>query len=126
MTIKLDRSADNSEITVQANVTLDAAGLEDLIRQLAIARGAMQPPVPMNIEDMIGGSAASLLQDATSLAAQPPTSDGQVVVRLRSEGLGWLGWRLAPEHIYALRDFFNGYFPDGRQNTTTDRKKPTH
>lgn len=126
MSIKLDRTADNSDITVQIDTTLDAAGLEDLIRQLAMARAAMQPPVPMNIEDMIGGSAASLLQDATSLAAQPPTADGQVVVRLRSEGLGWVGWRLAPQHIYALRDFFNGYFPQGRSTLTDVLQKAPH
>lgn len=126
MSIEISAASGSTAVNLQINTSLDAAGLEDLIRQLAFARAAMQPPVPMDIEDMIGGSAASLVQDATSLAAEPPKSDGQVTLRLRSEGLGWVGWRLHPDHSRALRDFFNGYFPqagDGEADTTN---KKTH
>lgn len=126
MSIDISAASGSTVANIQINTSLDAAGLEDLIRQLAMARATMQPPVPMDIEDMIGGSAASLVQDATSLAAGPPGKDGQVTLRLRSEGLGWVGWRLHPDHSQALRDFFNGYFPQGRSSLTDVLQKPNH
>lgn len=122
MSIEIRTDSDSTAAHLQISASLDAAGLEDLIRQLAMARAAMSPPVPMNPEDMIGGSAASLVQDATSLAAEPPRSDGQVTLRLRSEGLGWIGWRLHADHCHALRDFLNGYYP----LTDSALKKNTH
>lgn len=104
----------NAELTgasVNINTNLNAAGLEELIRMLAQTRAKMQPPVAKEQSDIAATGAPSLLEDLSRLAFERPDSNGTAILRLRSEGLGWLGFRMQRADCEGLRDFLQSHFP---------------
>lgn len=115
MHIDIDPAAQG--IRIQIDTTLDAAGLDSLIRQLAMARASLEPAVPMNPADTGGSNFNGLLEDASGMGADAPNAHGQIVLRLRSSGLGWLSWRMGAEHILGLQGFLNAHFPPGGLGT---------
>jgi hypothetical protein len=84
---------------IDINADLSATELEALIRRLAMARAGMQPAVPAAPGNGQGGSQPRTIENATAMGIERPDAAGEVVWNLRSEGLGWIAWRLAPAHI---------------------------
>lgn len=124
MTIDIRTNAGSTTVNIKIDSGLDAAGLEHLIRLLAETRAGMTPPIPREMGEMKG--AAVLRQNITTMAADPPVEDGSITVHLRNSGVGWLSWCLQRRQAIDLRDFLNGYFPDGGNNAPIGREKPTH
>lgn len=84
---------------IDINADLSAPDLEALIRRLSMVRAGMEPAVPTHPSQMQGGTQPRMVQNATAMAIERPDADREVVWMLRSEGFGWVGWRLAPAHI---------------------------
>ena len=76
-------------LRVRIDETLDAAGVEQLMRRLALLRADMQPPVPTARDP-----------DASTIAEENPAlliatlRNGGVRLWLRHRGYGWLAWQL--------------------------------
>lgn len=113
--------------TTRIDITADlsATELEALIRRLAVARAGMQPAVPTHPSQAPGGQQPRIIQNATAIAIEHPDAEREVVWMLRSEGLGWIGWRLAPAHIEAWVSYLAAHHylhvADGRVE-----EKPRH
>ncbi len=122
--MKITPGTTSTRIDINAN--LSATELENLIRQLAMARSAMQPAVPQDRADTGGQNLSGMLEAATGMGADTPDSNGQFILRLRNSGLGWLSWRLSANHIRGLQDFLNGHYPQGSTAPTSRAEKPTH
>ncbi len=124
MSIDIRTNAGSITVNIKIDSGLDAIGLENLIRVLAETRAAMQPPVPLEMRDLANHPV--LRENTTTMAADPPTADGVVAIHLRNSGMGWLSWRLQASQCRDLRDFLNGYFPQGRDDATVGMKNPAH
>ncbi|MBP3980853.1 hypothetical protein J8G26_08945 [Acidovorax sp. JG5] len=99
-------NADATKATLAINTELDAAGVEELIRALAMLRAQMTPGVPAYPAD----NTPSISHDSPALLMHNPAADGSVVLRLGSAGLGWTSWRLPAgdiESVRALLESFN-------------------
>lgn len=103
--------ADRMHLLLNFSGELDAAALEDLILALGSARKAMQPPVPTTDKDNNGAQLVCVSEDVRSLAAEKPDQDGKLLLRLRSERFGWMGWRLGQHDASQLGEFLAAYYP---------------
>lgn len=95
--MKLNTDRTKAQLTI--NTETDAAGVEQLIRALAVLRSQMQPGVPA----YPGANTPTISHDGPALLMDNPAADGSVVVRLCSSGLGWTSWRLPAGDVEAIR-----------------------
>lgn len=109
MDTTLQASADNRTLDIAIDGSFTAAQVEALIRQLAMARAGLLPAVPAQNTSTPEGGQPRLVEDATSIVIERPQADGQVVWNLRSEGLGWVAWRLHPDHVAGWVKYLAAY-----------------
>ena len=95
--MKLNTDHTRAQLSIQTE--LDAAGVEQLIRQLALLRSQMEPGVP----SYPGDNTPTLSHDGPALLMDKPQPDGSVTIRLCSPGLGWTSWRLPAADVQTLR-----------------------
>jgi hypothetical protein len=93
---------------------LDAAEIEALIDQLAVARAALAPMVPADVDP---GTRVRVLSDPRWVIPADDQYDGRVLA-LRHPGLGWLGFLFPrPEALQVARWLVHGFekarAPDG-------------
>lgn len=92
-------NGDNTRAQLSIQTELDAAGVELLIRQLAMLRSKMEPGVP----SYPSANTPTLSHDGPALLMDKPQPDGSVTIRLCSPGLGWTSWRLPAVDVNTLR-----------------------
>ena len=92
-------NADSTRAQIAINTELDALGVEQLIRSLAMLRAQMTPAVPSYPAD----NTPTMTHDGPALIMDNPSPDGSVTLRLGSPGLGWTRWRLPAVDVEAVR-----------------------
>lgn len=92
-------NADRTKATLAIQSELDAHGVEELIRQLAMLRAQMAPAVP----SYPGDGTPTMTHNGPALIMDNPLPDGSVTLRLGSPGLGWTSWRLPAGDVEAVR-----------------------
>ena len=92
-------NADSTRAQLAINTELDAKGVEQLIRSLAMLRSQMTPAVPSYPAD----NTPTMTHDGPALIMDNPLPDGSVTLRLGSPGLGWTSWRLPAGDVEAVR-----------------------
>ena len=92
-------NADRTQALLAINGELDAPGVEELIRALAMLRAQMTPGVAA----YPASNTPTLSHDNPPLLMDNPLPDGSVVLRLGSQGLGWTSWSLPADQVKALR-----------------------
>lgn len=91
---------EQSKARIVLDKECDAGELEELIRNLALARAAMSPAVPD--EPPIDGDA---LVEENALFRIRTLANGGLRVYLRSEGIGWIAFSVDAEARERLADF---------------------
>jgi hypothetical protein len=90
----------NSDGTLSiAAATVDAAGLDALILQMANARMQMQPEVPRSLDLDAGGTLVTI--DVTELE-WGVADDAVPTLCLRSPGFGWLAYAIQTRELATL------------------------
>lgn len=92
-------NADKTRAQLTINTELNAAGVEELIRALAMLRAQMTPGVPSRP----GANTPTMTHEGPGLVMDNPLPDGSVTLRLGSPGLGWTSWRLPARDVKAMR-----------------------
>ena len=110
-------NAERTKAQLAINTELDAAGVEELIRTLALLRSQMTPGVP----SFPGNNTPTMTHDGPALLMDNPLPDGSVVLRLGSPGLGWTSWRLPAVDIEAVRVGLESFKTQGSTTPTTQR-----
>lgn len=110
-------NTERTRAQLEINTELDAAGVEDLIRALAVLRAQMAPGVPA----YPAANTPTLSHDGPALLMDTPLPDGSVVLRLGSKALGWTSWRLPAGDVQALRAGLEAF--DRHAPTATDVHK---
>lgn len=82
--------------------TLNAQQLDQLLRELAKARAAMQPPVPDGFDPK---SSETLLVQPEPAFAVSRAELGRINLFFRHQGFGWLAFLLLPEVAAQLQAF---------------------
>jgi len=87
--LKTRLSADARTASINLDATLDAPGVEALMRKLALLRARMRPDVPhMHGQDTV------LIPEENPALTTAALRDGGVRLWLRHRGYGWLAWKL--------------------------------
>ncbi len=76
----------------------DASSIEEATRQLGIARGNMSPEVAAQPRDTTG-NALTVNHPSFQVTRR---QDGEVVVWLRHEGLGWFAFNFSAKRAFVL------------------------
>lgn len=92
----------DSKLRIDLNAELDADGVDALIRELAEARSQMLPRVPTKLLD--DGPA---MEQGEPLFSIRTLVDGGLRIWLRSEGMGWLAFRMSAAQREAFREFLD-------------------
>ena len=82
-----------SKIPLQVNGEFSAAELEEIIRELAVARAGMDPPVPLDPPSE--GAEGDVLEQQQAQFSIRTRADGGLRIWLRSEGIGWMAFTLS-------------------------------
>lgn len=90
-------------VKVQIDADLTAAQLDCLLLDLSIKRARMTPGVPSNPPENI-----PTVRSASFTIDIAPDS---LTMNFRSNGFGWLGYRINQAGVDGLRDLLNAHFP---------------
>lgn len=100
--MKLNREKTLAHLEI--NGELDAQGLDALVRQLALLRADMTPPVPATRDAMEDAGEPVLIEDKPGLIIAARL-DGGFRLWLRHRGLGWLGYQIDDQAAVGLANF---------------------
>ena len=90
------------KVTTSLNGKFTAAELEDVIKELSIARARMEPAVPLS--PPTSSEASIVLQENASFTVRT-LIDGGLRIWLRSEGIGWIAFQLSATRRQELLEF---------------------
>lgn len=91
------------KVTINLNGEFSAIELEEIIGQLAKARAATDPPVPLN-PPTEAHPREVLVQEQAEFALRK-LANGGLRVWLRNEGFGWLAFTLTAADASGIREF---------------------
>ncbi|MDM0003908.1 hypothetical protein QTI51_04005 [Variovorax sp. J22G73] len=97
-------SADKKKLQLQIEGEFDAAGVEQLIRDLAELRRDMQPGVPATWEAAFQADCGVEQEDKPGVSVGQRL-DGTFRLAMRHRGLGWLSFQLDQRTASALAEF---------------------
>lgn len=96
----MEISDDKRTAQVVVNATLDAPGVETLIRKLSLLRAQMEPAVPLTREGILISGQDITVEDKPSIV-MAKRANGGFRLWLRHRGVGWIAYEL--EAADALR-----------------------
>lgn len=88
--------------TISLNGEFTATELEEVIQELSKVRAGMEPAVPQTLPTV--GDSAFMEQDETLFTIRT-LADGGIRIWLRSEGSGWMAFRLSATRRKELFEF---------------------
>lgn len=94
------------KIKINLNGEFTALELEEIIGDLAIARAGSLPAVPMQPPSHLSPDAVIQEQD-NALFIFRTIINGGIRIYLRSEGFGWLAFKLNPADAEGVRELLN-------------------
>lgn len=102
-----------NKLAVTLTGEFTASELDEIIRDLAMARAGMLPAVPTSAPGDISAEGEVLVQDAASFTCRTLASGG-LRIYLRSDGLGWMAYNLTPRDVAGIRELILKSPGDGR------------
>ena len=104
--MEIEISEDGKLVRLNANKSLDAEALSELISELGEVRSNMTPPVSKTRPNPVtqGGTHVTVEDSPEMLAVR--VRDGRTRIWARSAGFGWMGFTLERIDALALRDWF--------------------
>lgn len=95
---------DKTPSTLHINLTaeLESDAVDALIKELSEARAQMIPSVPMDLPPD-----AEVLEQGEPLFRIRTLVDGGLRIWLRSEGMGWLAFKMTADQRRAFREFLD-------------------
>ena len=97
-------SANGQTIRLDINSDYDAAALDALLHQLALARAEMTPPIPTSRGQAIQSGSMATVEDGSS-AVIARRSGGGFRLWLRHSGFGWLAWEIDDLFARGMADY---------------------
>lgn len=96
----------DTKIKINLNGEFTALELEEIIGDLALARAGMNPPVPTSPPSHMSPEAV-ITEQENALFIFRTLIDGGIRVYLRSEGFGWLAFRMDATDVDGIRELLN-------------------
>lgn len=102
---------EESKVRIALNGEFTAMELEEVIRDLALARSGLKPEIPMQPPSLLSEHDV-LVQKETQFAFRKLATGG-LRIWLRNEGIGWLAFNLSRADVLGIREFFSKEVRDG-------------
>ena len=116
-------TSDKKHAALEIRGTFDATQLELLIRELAAARAAMEPPIPATPPAREGDDAAASRARGDPVVQVAVMRDGHARFWVRHDGLGWFGFNLPVERASQLASVILDMTNPGEQQSELARLK---
>lgn len=97
---------DKTRIRLEIDKELDAAALDQLLRDLAELRAEMLPAVVQNRNDLDAATASVLVEDKPGLV-MARLAGGGFRLWLRHRGFGWLAYQIDAVSASGIKDYLN-------------------
>ena len=97
-------TADGKTIRLNINATMNAAQLDTLLHELALARAGMTPAVPASRDAAIKDGGLVTIEDGQS-AVIARRREGGFRLWLRHRGFGWLAWEIEDRFARGMADY---------------------